>query len=165
MRPSKGEGFYSARSRRSATSDVDRGMTRIKWKASAPRIDAESRSRSACLKSLALELQRFHLLVSQFHRIAGYNCNSFATRRPLNSTTAMDHQDSTEEAKRPIRSAGANCRHAHPPVICSQCGHTFCLEDVPIRLSGTFPAGYRSQTVEFSIRGLCGDCSPEQASR
>jgi Fur family ferric uptake transcriptional regulator len=240
--PSKGEGFYSARRRRSATSDVDRGMISIKWKASAPRIDAGSRSRSACLKSLALELQLFCLLVSQFHRIAGYNCNSFATGFPVSATTAMDYQDRTEEAKRLVPSAGArltrphasvlsvlfaadralthqdivdalfdthamdrvtvyrvlewpstqglshrieqadrvwrfsvsvtnphseqtgaNSRHAH--FIRSQCGHTFCLAGVPVRLSAKLPAGYRSQTIELRIRGLCGASSPEQASR
>ncbi len=186
----------------------------------------------------------FGLLVAQFHQIAGYNCNSFATARPVNSTTAMDYQDRTEEAKKLIRSAGArlarprasvlsvllaadralthqdivdalfdtnamdrvtvyrvlewlstqglshriadddrvwrfsvslknphseqtgaNSRHAYAHFIRSQCGHTFCLEDVLVRLSAKLPAGDRSQTVELSIRGLCGDCSPEQASR
>ena len=148
-----------------------------------------------------LESQLFCLLAPQFHRFAEYNCNSFATGRPVRSTTAIDYQDSTDDAKRPIRSAGArlarprsrvpsvllvadrvwrfsmsvknprseqtgaNSRHAHAYVIRSQCGHTFCLADVPVPRSAKLPVGDRSLTVGFSIRGLCADRSPEQASR
>lgn len=148
-----------------------------------------------------LELQLVCQTASQFHRIAGYNCNSFATGLSMSAALATDHQDRIEAAKRLSRSAGARLtrtrarvpsalraadrvwrfsksvrnpnrqktgaksRHAHANFIRSQPGHTFCLADVPVALSAKRPVGYRSLTVGFSIRGLCADCSPEQASR
>lgn len=127
----------------------------------------------------------FGLLVAQFHRIAGYNCNSFATGHPVSSTTTTDYKDRIEEAKKLIRSAGARLTRPRVSVlpvllaadralrhqdIVDALFDTHAMERVTVYLNlewmrAKLPAGDRSQTVELSIRGLCGDCSPEQASR
>lgn len=54
------------------------------------------------------------------------------------------------------REGTAEHRHAH--FACKQCGQTFCLESIPAALDVKLPAGYRSEVVELTIRGLCGHC-------
>lgn len=46
--------------------------------------------------------------------------------------------------------------HAH--FTCHRCGQTFCLPDLPARLEGTLPAGYRADSVELTLRGRCSHC-------
>lgn len=50
----------------------------------------------------------------------------------------------------------ADHRHAH--FSCTQCGQTFCLEEIPAALGTPLPDGYESQEVELSIRGICQHC-------
>jgi Fur family transcriptional regulator, ferric uptake regulator len=47
-------------------------------------------------------------------------------------------------------------RHAH--FACKRCGQTFCLESIPAEVKVKLPAGYQSEAVELTIRGLCGQC-------
>jgi len=55
--------------------------------------------------------------------------------------------------------------HAH--FGCNECGRVICLEDVTAPPRVTLPAGYRSQQVEVTVKGLCAACSsaPRRARR
>ncbi len=97
----------------------------------------------------------------------------------------MDHQVRTEEAKRLIRSAGARLtrprasvlsvlpaanRALTPQDIANALFDTHAMDRVTAYrdlewLRAKLPAGYRLQAFELSVRGLCGDWSPEAASR
>jgi Fur family ferric uptake transcriptional regulator len=48
--------------------------------------------------------------------------------------------------------------HGHAHFKCSRCGAVFCLENTSTAYALTLPPGYRSQAVEFTIRGLCAGC-------
>jgi Fur family transcriptional regulator, ferric uptake regulator len=48
--------------------------------------------------------------------------------------------------------------HQHAHFSCRQCGQTFCLDDVPARVTVKLPPGYQSDEVELTIRGTCEHC-------
>lgn len=48
--------------------------------------------------------------------------------------------------------------HAH--FKCNDCGRVICLEDVATPRRIALPAGYRSQQVDVTVKGLCAACSP-----
>lgn len=52
--------------------------------------------------------------------------------------------------------AGDDHRHAH--FACTQCGQTFCLGGVPADVKVKLPAGFRTEAVELTLRGVCGQC-------
>lgn len=52
----------------------------------------------------------------------------------------------------------AKSDHQHAHFSCKQCGQTFCLDDVPAKVAGKLPAGYESEEVELTIRGVCEHC-------
>lgn len=54
-------------------------------------------------------------------------------------------------------------RHAH--FQCNRCGTVLCLDDLDMRPSIRLPAGFRSQHVELTVKGLCAGCVPASASR
>lgn len=43
---------------------------------------------------------------------------------------------------------------------CSRCGKTFCLEDIPVP-AVSLPDGYRAESVNYMVTGLCPDCRKE----
>ena len=47
--------------------------------------------------------------------------------------------------------------HAH--FKCSDCSRVICLEDVAPPRRVNVPAGFRSQRVEITVKGLCDTCS------
>ena len=47
-------------------------------------------------------------------------------------------------------------RHVH--FHCRVCGRTFCLEDTPVP-EVACPAGFRLETAEYTIQGVCPDCA------
>ena len=47
-------------------------------------------------------------------------------------------------------------RHVH--FHCTRCGRTFCLEDLPVP-EVACPAGFRLETAEYTIQGVCPDCA------
>lgn len=51
----------------------------------------------------------------------------------------------------------ASHRHAH--FQCSRCSNVTCLEGMSTAFALSLPAGFRSQEVELTIRGLCAGCS------
>ncbi|MDP2154493.1 MAG: transcriptional repressor [Sulfuricella sp.] len=50
----------------------------------------------------------------------------------------------------------ASHRHAH--FQCNRCGSVSCLEGMPTAFALSLPAGFRSQEVELTIRGICAVC-------
>jgi Fur family ferric uptake transcriptional regulator len=56
------------------------------------------------------------------------------------------------------KQASAKHDHQHAHFSCKQCGQTFCLDDIPAKVSVKLPAGYRSDEVELTIRGVCEQC-------
>jgi Fur family ferric uptake transcriptional regulator len=51
---------------------------------------------------------------------------------------------------------GAASGHAH--FKCERCGAIFCLDNTSTAYALMLPPGYRSRTVELTIRGLCAGC-------
>ncbi|MDX2218377.1 MAG: Fur family transcriptional regulator [Burkholderiales bacterium] len=55
-----------------------------------------------------------------------------------------------------VTGGGHDHRHAH--FACTQCGQTFCLGDMPADVKVKLPAGFRTEAVELTLRGVCGHC-------
>jgi len=53
--------------------------------------------------------------------------------------------------------------HAH--FECNRCRRVICLEDAVAPHRIALPAGYRSQHVEVTVKGLCADCTPPRRLR
>lgn len=51
-----------------------------------------------------------------------------------------------------------NRGHCHPHFICRVCGKVECLTDVPLPPVTGISAGYRLETQEVYLRGLCSRC-------
>ena len=49
--------------------------------------------------------------------------------------------------------------HQHAHFTCNQCGQTFCLHDMPTKLSFKFPDGFKPSEVDLKFRGACAHCS------
>jgi Fur family ferric uptake transcriptional regulator len=47
-------------------------------------------------------------------------------------------------------------RHAH--FQCNDCGEVICLEVAPPARGIPLPAGYRSQEIEVTVKGVCAGC-------
>jgi Fur family transcriptional regulator, ferric uptake regulator len=48
----------------------------------------------------------------------------------------------------------------HPHFKCNRCGNVICLEDLGVdRPNVRLPAGFRSQEVDLTVRGLCAPCA------
>ncbi|MBL8518475.1 MAG: transcriptional repressor [Betaproteobacteria bacterium] len=56
------------------------------------------------------------------------------------------------------KGAGARHDHRHAHFACTQCGQTFCLGDMPADVKMKLPAGFRTETVELTLRGVCSHC-------
>lgn len=50
-------------------------------------------------------------------------------------------------------------RHRHAHFKCTRCAKVVCLEDVSANQRPSLPAGYRFQTVELTVKGLCAQCA------
>lgn len=80
------------------------------------------------------------------HRIAG---DDRVWRFMLN--TAADRQNES-----------VHRQHAH--FTCSQCGQTFCINELPTTLKFKLPRGFKPAEVDLKFRGACAQCSaPRQA--
>jgi Fur family transcriptional regulator, ferric uptake regulator len=56
-------------------------------------------------------------------------------------------------------SASAQPNHQHAHFACTECGQTFCLDDVPTKLNFKLPQGFKLADVDLKFRGLCLHCS------
>ena len=48
--------------------------------------------------------------------------------------------------------------HQHPHFECTRCTTVICLDDLNAKYDGPLPAGYRSQEIELTVKGLCAGC-------
>ncbi len=66
------------------------------------------------------------------------------------------------DANRVWRFNAVTGRHAgdHAHFTCTCCGGTFCLDDAASVKTPKLPAGFRSQDIDVTVRGLCDECSP-----
>lgn len=48
--------------------------------------------------------------------------------------------------------------HGHVHFTCTQCGRTYCLEDLPIP-EVPLPDGFSIHEMEYVIKGVCATCS------
>jgi Fur family transcriptional regulator, ferric uptake regulator len=55
-------------------------------------------------------------------------------------------------------SASVQPHHQHAHFACTQCGQTFCLDDVPNKLNFKLPQGFKPAEVDLKFRGLCLHC-------
>ena len=53
-------------------------------------------------------------------------------------------------------------REPHIHFYCEECRRTFCIEDVKIPVVA-LPEGYRIETINYTVKGLCPECSKRQA--
>lgn len=50
-------------------------------------------------------------------------------------------------------------RHQHAHFKCTNCAKVVCLEDMPSNRKLNLPSGYRFQTIELTVKGLCEQCA------
>jgi Fur family ferric uptake transcriptional regulator len=54
-------------------------------------------------------------------------------------------------------------RHVHPDqhahFECMGCTAVICLDEIKVEYNRPLPAGYRSQQVELTVKGLCAECA------
>ncbi len=48
--------------------------------------------------------------------------------------------------------------HHHAHFECTRCTRVICLDDLKARYEGQLPAGYRSQEIELTVKGVCAQC-------
>jgi Fur family ferric uptake transcriptional regulator len=53
--------------------------------------------------------------------------------------------------------------HAH--FKCNNCGGVTCLDELAARPAVKLPAGFRTQRIELTLKGLCADCVPAARRR
>ncbi len=58
--------------------------------------------------------------------------------------------------------AGHDHAREHAHFKCNRCGTVICLDHAGRRPTIRLPAGFRSQEIELTVRGLCAGCVPSQ---
>jgi len=48
--------------------------------------------------------------------------------------------------------------HLHVHFHCTECGHTYCLNELPIP-TVELPEGYEMKTTNYTVKGICPKCS------
>jgi len=49
--------------------------------------------------------------------------------------------------------------HQHAHFTCTDCGQTFCLDDVPTKFDFKLPSGFKPAEVDLKFRGRCSHCA------
>jgi Fur family transcriptional regulator, ferric uptake regulator len=49
--------------------------------------------------------------------------------------------------------------HQHAHFECMRCTTVICLYEMKVEYNRPLPAGYRSQEVELTVKGLCAECA------
>ena len=49
--------------------------------------------------------------------------------------------------------------HQHAHFECTRCTRVICLDDMKAEYDRPLPAGYRSQQIELTVKGLCAECA------
>ncbi len=111
---------------------------------------------------LAAERALTHLEIAQrlggsgqFDRVTLYRVLEWLVRRRLAHKIAGE--DRVWRFNAFLAEEEAGHRHAH--FQCHLCGSVTCLEGMSTAFALSLPAGFRSQEVELTIRGVCAACS------
>ena len=62
---------------------------------------------------------------------------------------------------RTFRFAVASQPHCHAHFHCDRCHRVFCLAEASLAAVPKVPEGFRFQSVEVSVRGLCATCAAQ----
>lgn len=49
--------------------------------------------------------------------------------------------------------------HQHAHFECMRCTTVICLDEMKVEYDRPLPAGYRSQEIELTVKGLCAECA------
>lgn len=60
---------------------------------------------------------------------------------------------------RTFRFAVARAPHCHAHFHCDRCHRVYCLDEMSLSASPKVPAGFRFQTAEVTVRGVCVACT------
>jgi len=60
-----------------------------------------------------------------------------------------------------VAQPGHENNHAH--FKCTCCSRVICLDDLGRGWTPTLPAGFTPQEIDLTIKGLCAECSPDNA--
>ncbi len=91
------------------------------------------------------------------NRVTLYRVLEWLVRHQLAHKIADEDRVWRFNASPPAESDRDRHRHAH--FRCRRCGGVTCLESIPTIFALSLPAGFQSQEVELTIRGLCAACN------
>jgi Fur family ferric uptake transcriptional regulator len=102
---------------------------------------------------------------NEIHDDLGRSCNRVTVYRILDRLVAegrihkvVDMDGVSKFAScRQCRQCGNLHQHDHLHFSCTNCNSLVCLEDITIDFQ--LPQGYRLQSVNFTVSGLCTKCS------
>ncbi len=94
---------------------------------------------------------------NQFDRVTVYRTlQAFMEKGIIHSIPSADNLIKYALCKDDCTEGHHHDHHIH--LVCDQCHHTFCLEEVSMP-SVSFPSGYQISTVEIIARGRCRNCA------
>jgi Fur family transcriptional regulator, ferric uptake regulator len=112
-------------------------------------------------KSYALTHSEIELAIDQsYDRVTIYRTlNSFEEQGLIHKV--LDESGTSKYALCASHCISHKHNDAHVHFNCEKCGHTFCLEDIPIP-DVALPINYQLISYNFLIQGVCKDCSQEK---
>ena len=125
-----------------------------------------TQARSAVLATLlAAERALTHLEISdrlvegaKMNRVTLYRVLEWLVQHRLAHKVAGEDRVWRFNAFPPEEETG----HHHAHFQCNRCSNVTCLESMSTAFALSLPAGFRSQEVELTIRGLCDACGKKQ---
>lgn len=108
---------------------------------------------------LAAEAALSHQEIEHLAAQAGYAFDRVTLYRTLDWLVEQGIAHKISSADRIWRfnaKAGLPRQHAH--FYCSQCGHIFCLGQLPSLSLDGLPQGYQVHRLEMNLHGLCPAC-------
>jgi len=90
----------------------------------------------------------------QVNRVTLYRVLEWLVQRRLAHKIAGEDRIWRFNALPPEEGGG----HHHAHFQCNQCSNVSCLEGMSTTFALALPAGFRSQEVELTIRGICDTC-------
>ncbi|MGJ7032114.1 Fur family transcriptional regulator [Niabella hirudinis] len=94
---------------------------------------------------------------SHFDRVTVYRTlQSFVDKGIIHTIPTSDNSIKYALCKDECGEGHHHDHHVH--LVCSKCGHTFCLDDV-VTPSIKLPHAYTIQQVEVVVKGICRSCN------
>lgn len=92
-----------------------------------------------------------------FDRVTVYRTlNSFVDKGIIHTIPTSDNSIKYALCKDECEEGHHHDHHVH--FHCSNCKSTFCLDEV-VTPALALPAGYKTETIEVIVQGICGQCS------